>query len=326
MTVERPDPAYEADERTGLNDWLDYHRATLEWKCEGLTVEQLRKRAVPPSTMSLLGLVRHMAEVERNWFRRCLAGEDAPGIYYSKSDPDGDFDNVDDADVDEAFATWHAECESARAIAAAHSLDDTGPHDDEQISLRHLLALPWREGGDLRDAYTPSFNLIGAGESPSGIFGSPHIANVLAAIKTAPELKDIKPKTTAEPCAEPVPETPTWFGDVDGRWLIGADTAARIVAPRFYEHDVGKMTAALERMRGLGCRFLVAGRIEANGRFVGCESLELPEAFRDLTLPKFRDGGLLSYLIDGKEKGILGTPGEILVGRPLDIKDLEKNG
>ena len=70
----RVDPPFVADERTMLDTWLDYHRATLAMKCEGLDDEQLKRRSVEPSSMSLLGLVRHMAEVERNWFRRVLSG------------------------------------------------------------------------------------------------------------------------------------------------------------------------------------------------------------------------------------------------------------
>jgi Protein of unknown function (DUF664) len=69
MTDDRTDPPFEADERTTLTAFLDFHRATLALKCEGLTDDQLRERTVPPSSLSLLGLVRHMAEVERNWFR-----------------------------------------------------------------------------------------------------------------------------------------------------------------------------------------------------------------------------------------------------------------
>jgi uncharacterized damage-inducible protein DinB len=101
-----------------LAGWLDYHRATLEWKCAGLTPAQLATRALEPSTLSLLGLVRHMADVERGWFRRRFAGEDVPPLYYSDDDPDGDFDNLDPATVGEAFATWRAECDRARKIAA----------------------------------------------------------------------------------------------------------------------------------------------------------------------------------------------------------------
>jgi uncharacterized damage-inducible protein DinB len=140
MTVNRIDPPYVADERAMLDAWLDYHRATLAWKCEGLDDAQLRQRAVPPSSLSLLGLVRHMADVERNWFRRVLGGEDVPGIYWTDDDPDGDFDNVDTADVQEAFATWRAECEHARrAAAAAPSLEATGVRRGETVSLRWIL-------------------------------------------------------------------------------------------------------------------------------------------------------------------------------------------
>ena len=138
--MERAEPAPEADEREMLAGWLDYHRATLAWKCEGLTDEQLRQRSVPPSTMSLLGLVRHMTEVERSWFRRCVASEDAPPGYYSQGNPDGDFDDVDTAVAAEAFATWQAECDCARAIvAAARSLDITGSGLTRQYSLRWIV-------------------------------------------------------------------------------------------------------------------------------------------------------------------------------------------
>jgi uncharacterized damage-inducible protein DinB len=90
--------------------------------------------------MSLLGLVRHMAEVERGWFQRGVAAEDAPPLYYSDADPDGDFDNVDTADVDEAFRTWNAQCRAADAIIAAHSLDDIDSREDRGgLTLRWIL-------------------------------------------------------------------------------------------------------------------------------------------------------------------------------------------
>ncbi len=139
-TIARTDPPLVADERAMLAAWLDYHRATLAMKCSGLALEALAERAVPPSTLSLLGIVRHMAEVERSWFRRTLAGEDAPPLYYSDTDPDGDFDNVDDADAEEAFDAWRAECERARQlIAAANSLDVVGRRRGEDVSLRWIL-------------------------------------------------------------------------------------------------------------------------------------------------------------------------------------------
>ena len=142
MPITRADPPYIASERAMLDAWLDYHRATLEQKCDGLAAPRLRERAVPPSTLSLLGLVRHMADVERNWSRRVFAGEEAPPLYYSDHDPDGDFDRVDDADALEAFTTWRAECEHARSLsAAAASLDQVGRRQREghDVSLRWIL-------------------------------------------------------------------------------------------------------------------------------------------------------------------------------------------
>lgn len=147
----RTEPAFVLGERAMLEAWLDFHRDTLRWKCQGLTADQLRARSVPPSGMSLLGLVRHLAEVERSWFRRVLAGEDAPPRWYDDEHPDGDFDGVDDADPDEAFAAWADEVEAARAVAARHGLDDTGLRHGEPCSLRwiyvHLIEEYARHNG-----------------------------------------------------------------------------------------------------------------------------------------------------------------------------------
>lgn len=138
--VDRVDPPLLASEREMLVAWLDWHRATLALKCEGLSDAQLAERSVPPSRLSLLGLVRHMAEVERGWFRRGVGGEDAPPGYYTDANPDGDFEDVDSADVAEAFATWRADCDRAREIvAAAPSLDVTFSGTTRQYSLRWVL-------------------------------------------------------------------------------------------------------------------------------------------------------------------------------------------
>jgi uncharacterized damage-inducible protein DinB len=135
----RRDPPYVAPEREMLENWLEYHRATLAQKCDGLSDAQLRERSVPPSTMSLLGLVRHMAEVERNWFRRVLSHEDAAGRYFDDDNIDGDFDDVDTASVDEGFEYWRDECENARAVTARMQLDDTGTRHGEPCSFRWVL-------------------------------------------------------------------------------------------------------------------------------------------------------------------------------------------
>ena len=108
-------------------------------KCAGLDDAQLKQRSVEPSTLSLLGLVRHMAEVERNWFRRVLNGEDAPGIFYDDANPDGDFDDVDSADVAADMATWQTEVEHAREVSKDRSLDDTGIRHGKPVSLRWIL-------------------------------------------------------------------------------------------------------------------------------------------------------------------------------------------
>jgi len=136
-TVERVDPPYEGDERTLLIAWLEFHRATLAIKCDGLTDDQLRTRSVPPSQLSLLGLVRHMAEVENNWFRFWLGGEGP----LARWEGDEDF-AVDGADVAEAFDYWRAECENARHVVARFdSLDDVGAGQTKGagISLRWTL-------------------------------------------------------------------------------------------------------------------------------------------------------------------------------------------
>jgi uncharacterized damage-inducible protein DinB len=137
---ERSEPPSDADERAMLEGWLDYHRATLAMKCAGLDDEQLRLRAVPPSTLSLLGLVRHLTEVERHWFRRVLAQQDLPDVYCTPEDPDADFDQVDDADGGHAFVAWREEVEAAREAAAdIADLDAGGVHHGHPVSLRWVL-------------------------------------------------------------------------------------------------------------------------------------------------------------------------------------------
>ena len=138
----RVEARFDADERTMLSGFLDYHRATLLTKCEGLSDEQLKTRAVPPSSMSLLGLVRHMSEVELGWFAREIDGDEtATPIYYSEASPDGDFDDLDSAPVAEVFARFDEEIARARRIAAARDLDETTPRlrDGQPLTLRWVL-------------------------------------------------------------------------------------------------------------------------------------------------------------------------------------------
>lgn len=138
---DRTEPPFRGAERETLVGFLRWQRETLERKCAGLDAVDLARRAVEPSTMSLLGLVRHMAEVERAWFRRVLAGLDAPPHYYTDSEPDLDFDFVEvEAElVDEAWATWRAEVAFADAfVAEAPDLDITG-----EESYRGAMSLRW---------------------------------------------------------------------------------------------------------------------------------------------------------------------------------------
>jgi uncharacterized damage-inducible protein DinB len=136
--VTRQDAPYVAGERQMLEAWLDFHRQTLLAKCAGLTADQLRLRAAPPSNLSLLGLVRHMAEVERGWFRRRVGGEKIDFPYSSEADPEGDLDRVAEADAEHDLAAYQREIELARQATAGHDLDETFHHEryNKDISVR----------------------------------------------------------------------------------------------------------------------------------------------------------------------------------------------
>lgn len=129
-------------ERETLIQYLDAYRLTLRMKCDGLTAEQLATRSVPPSTLSLLGLVRHLAEVERSWTRRVMRGEDAPRLW-GEPGRDADFEGaVGDPDVvDRAFAAWQIEMDSTDALVA--EAEDLGMMSAsataEPIALREVL-------------------------------------------------------------------------------------------------------------------------------------------------------------------------------------------
>ncbi len=129
-------------ERETLRAFLDYHRTTLAMKCEGLTDEELRQRSMPPSTLSLLGLVRHMAEVERAWFHRVFEDREAPMVWSEKIDFQAAYDASGSTRA-EAFAAWEAEVERSRRIEKeAESLDARGHQPrwgDEEVSLRMVM-------------------------------------------------------------------------------------------------------------------------------------------------------------------------------------------
>jgi uncharacterized damage-inducible protein DinB len=137
----RIDPPAQTDERTTLAAFLKWQRDTLELKCVDLTPEQLAAKPLEFSSLSLLGLVRHMADVERGWFRAKLAGWDAPAHFYTEEDRDGAFDNVaaDPQMIAQAWHTWKAEIAFAdQFMADAPDLDVFGPDP-----WRGVVTLRW---------------------------------------------------------------------------------------------------------------------------------------------------------------------------------------
>jgi uncharacterized damage-inducible protein DinB len=135
----RSEPSYVLDERDMLEAWLEFHRITLVMKCEGLSEAERKARPVATSQLSLHGIVRHVAEVERNWFARVLGNDpDLEPIWFVDGLDDSELVPLDGADWDEDLAAWYAECERSREIAAAHDLDDTGLRRGSPCSLRWI--------------------------------------------------------------------------------------------------------------------------------------------------------------------------------------------
>ena len=125
-------------EQDMLRDWLDWHRATLLRKCAGLDAEQLAVRAVPSSTISLLGLVRHMSDTERGWVRQTFRGEQIPDLYYRPDRPSADFEEAGPASAEQDYATYLAECQAVDAALADTKLDDTFTFREQTISARWM--------------------------------------------------------------------------------------------------------------------------------------------------------------------------------------------
>jgi uncharacterized damage-inducible protein DinB len=136
---ERAEPGFTAGEREMLAGWLDYHRATLVRKCAGLTDAQMRMRSCEPSTLSLLGLVRHLTEVEHSWLAD-FDGRRRPPLYFGPGNDDGDFDDIAEADVQACVAEFHAEIELSRQTYANHDLDAVfTTKRGEQFSMRWVI-------------------------------------------------------------------------------------------------------------------------------------------------------------------------------------------
>ncbi|MFJ2261751.1 DinB family protein [Streptomyces sp. NPDC087844] len=138
-------PPTHAGERAMLEAWLDFHRATLALKCADLGDDRLRLAAVAPSPMTLLGLVQHLAEVERNWFQRVFAGEDLPPVF-GQGNHDG-YALEPDRGLDEVTAVWQAEIARGRELIADATLDDSGRLSEQDaghvghqgVSLRWIM-------------------------------------------------------------------------------------------------------------------------------------------------------------------------------------------
>ena len=136
--VDRIEQPGTPDERAALESSLDFQRQTFLAKCAGLSADQLIVCSVSSSTLSLLGLVRHLAAVERWWFRRQFAGEDVELLYYTDDDPELDFDGGTASSVEADFAVYAAEVERCRDVVADRSLEDTFLRANGQ-----LLNLRW---------------------------------------------------------------------------------------------------------------------------------------------------------------------------------------
>jgi uncharacterized damage-inducible protein DinB len=147
--ITRIDEPFTGPERGILDGFLDWHRTTLLWKCAGLTAGQLALRSAPPSNLSLLGLVRHMAHVERGWFRIRFRGEPVPRLY---PDPDAAFEEADPAGAEADFAAFAEECELARKAAVGASLEeeftfgDRGPYSLRWV-YNHMIEEYARHNG-----------------------------------------------------------------------------------------------------------------------------------------------------------------------------------
>ncbi len=129
------------EERPQLEAWLDYYRATLLVKCAGLDRAQLATRAIPPSELTLLGLVRHMTLVEQWWFEATFAGLPVVEYYTLEDDRDADFHDLGSATLDEVRTNYDAACQRSRDLCAGHSLDEIAkrPNSDGAVDLRWIF-------------------------------------------------------------------------------------------------------------------------------------------------------------------------------------------
>ena len=128
------------DDRTMLPPWLDYQRATLLWKCQLLDGDALARRSVPPSPISLLGIVRHMTLVEWSWFERVFAGLGTPRPISGEPEADDDWNDLDPARAMEDIERFQRQCDVSREIVAgAESMDELAANFSDDVSLRWIM-------------------------------------------------------------------------------------------------------------------------------------------------------------------------------------------
>jgi uncharacterized damage-inducible protein DinB len=138
--VERPGGSLNSPEAELLRGLLDFHRATLLRKCAGLTAEQLATAPYPHSNLTLLGLIRHLAKVERIWFRRRFRGEPIEMLYSTPEWKDADFEDIDASRAEAEYRALLDEQDASRRAVAGAALDETFDQDGEPASLRFVLA------------------------------------------------------------------------------------------------------------------------------------------------------------------------------------------
>ena len=137
----RLSPAPSGEESVQLEARLDYYRATLLVKSAGLDQAQLATRAIPPSELTLLGLVRHMTLVEQGWFEATFAGLPVVEYYTLEADRDGDFHDLTSATLKEVRANYDLACQRSRELSAGHSLVELAkrPSSDGAVDLRWIF-------------------------------------------------------------------------------------------------------------------------------------------------------------------------------------------
>jgi uncharacterized damage-inducible protein DinB len=138
--VVRVDEPFVGPERAMLDGWLDWHRATFLRKCSGLTGDQLALRSTPPSSLSLLGLIRHHTDVERSWLRRRVSGESVGPLYQRDGARDNAFDDLEPLRAESEYSVLVAEQDLCRRAVVGHDLDDSFVSERHgEMSLRWVL-------------------------------------------------------------------------------------------------------------------------------------------------------------------------------------------